>query len=220
MNITKQMVLVLTIVGACSSLLLAASYTLTKPRIEQHKQEELQKAIFEVLPDAKECERDANQECKNVGTDELRVYKGLDNQNEVVGYAFIAEGPGFQGNIRMMVGIAPELDTLFGMEVLEQVETPGLGARIAENTEKKDFYEQFAGLKLALDSINSVSKKTPATQTPPTPAEGYNFITSVKNEIPDEPDEVQAITGATISSKAVVSIINRSLSELYAIVQK
>ncbi len=209
MNVTRQMVLVLTIVGVVSSLLMAASHTLTKPLIEQHKREELQQAIFDVLPEAKECEREGGQECQNIGTEELRVYKGLDAANEVVGYAFVAEGPGFQGAIQMMVGISPDLSQLFAMKVLAQVETPGLGARIAEETDKKDFFEQFAGLQAqGMDSVTTGSQKHPTTGETP------NFIKSVKNEMPDEPNEIQAITGATISSKAVVSIMNQSLLKL------
>ncbi|GAK58644.1 electron transport complex, RnfABCDGE type, G subunit [Candidatus Vecturithrix granuli] len=217
MNVTKQMVLVLTVVGVISSLLMAASDTLTRPLIEQHKREELQQAIFEVLPEAKECERDGGQECKNIGTDELRVYKGLNAANEIAGYAFVAEGPGFQGTIQMMIGISPDLSQLFSMKVLAQVETPGLGARIAEETDKKDFFEQFAGLQAqGMDSVSAGSQKY---QGQPTTAEIPNFIQSVKNETPDEPNEIQAITGATISSKAVVSIINQSLFKLRQIIQ-
>ena len=165
MSVVKQMFAVLVIVGVLSSLVLAATYKLTQPRIEQNQREELQESIFVVLPDAEDCERNDNNKCKNVGTEEFEVYKGLNENKEPVGYAFVAEGPGFQGNIRMIVGIDAELDTLFGMKVLKQSETPGLGAKIAQETEDEDFYEQFAMLDLVVmpDSITSGSKKKPAT---------------------------------------------------------
>lgn len=205
MSVVKQMFAVLVTVGVVSSLALAATYTFTQPRIEQNKREELQEAIFVVLPNAKDCERNADNECKNIGTEDFRVYKGLDEQENPIGYAFVAEGAGFQGTIRMIVGIESDLDTLFGMKVLEQVETPGLGAKIAEETPKKDFFEQFA--KLAIPDTEKAAENT-------------NFILCVKGtEDPNVPNDVQAITGATISSNAVVSIINQSLVKLLEVVE-
>jgi electron transport complex protein RnfG len=192
-------------VGVVSSLALAATYTFTQPRIEQNQRKELQDAIFVVLPDAKDCERNADNECKNIGTEGFEVYKGINQNKEPVGYAFVAEGSGFQGTIRMIVGIKTDLDTLLGMKVLGQVETPGLGAKIAEETPKKDFSEQFAELKI------------PATKKA---EELADFILCIKGaEDPNVPNDVQAITGATISSNAVVSIINQSLVKLYQTVQ-
>ena len=205
MSVVKQMFAVLMTVGVVSSLALAATYKFTQPRIEQNKRKELQDAIFVVLPGAKDCERNENNECKNIGTEEFEVYKGLNENKEPMGYAFVAEGPGFQGTIQMIVGIESDLDTLFGMKVLEQEETPGLGAKIAEETPKKDFPEQFVTLAIP------TSEKA---------AEIANFILCVKGaEDPNVPNDVQAITGATISSNAVVSIINQSLVKLYQTVQ-
>jgi len=206
-SVVKQMFIVLIVVGGVSGLVLAGSYKLTKPRIERHKREELQKAIFEVLPEAKDCERNVDNDCKNIGTDQLLVYKGIGEQNTLAGYAFIAEGPGFQGTIRMIVGIDSDLDPLSGMRVLEQLETPGLGAKIAEDTAKEDFFEQFAGLHPDWTADDAI-EESQATQI------SADFITYVKNMTPDDPNEIQAITGATISSKAVVAIINQSLAKL------
>jgi electron transport complex protein RnfG len=174
---------------------------------------ELQEAIFVVLPEAKECQRTAEGACQNIGTEELRVYKGLDAGGQPVGYAFVAEGPGFQGPISMIVGIEPDLDTLLGMKVLEQLETPGLGAKIAQDTPKPDFYEQFT--QLPLPNIESLMSQKPE------PAEGKDapeFIESVKTDDPNMQNDIQAITGATISSNAVVDIINQSLVKLHQVV--
>jgi electron transport complex protein RnfG len=203
MNVVKQMFIVLIIVGTMSSLVLAASYTFTKPRIEQNKLEELQKSILIVLPGATTYEE--------MSAGALQVYRGVTENNETAGYAVIAEGPGFQGNIRMIVGINAAKDTLLGMRVLEQVETPGLGAKIAEETAKEDFFEQFAGLEPDMSSVTGKSQETKAL--------GANLIAYVKNVAPTEPNEVQAITGATISSKAVVEILNQSLEKFYTNVQ-
>lgn len=213
MSVVKQMFAVLMSVGILSSLVLAASYTITEPLKLQNQREELQRSIFVVLPQAKDCERTDDGACKNIGTDMFQVYKGLDAQNQLAGYAFVAEGPGFQGNIRMIVGIAGDLDTLLGMKVLEQVETPGLGAKIAQETPKTDFFELFS--QLSLPDLESFLMQKPG----PVETEGApDFIVCLKADDPNLQNDIQAITGATISSKAVVSIINQSLVKLHQVV--
>ena len=69
MSLVKQMFAVLMTVGILSSLILAASYTITEPLKQQNLREELQRSIFVVLPKAKECERTDDGACKNIGDD-------------------------------------------------------------------------------------------------------------------------------------------------------
>jgi Na+-translocating ferredoxin:NAD+ oxidoreductase subunit E len=130
MSVARQMFTVLVVIGVVSSLVLAASYNLTEPLKQQNRIAALQEAIFVVLPDAEDCQRNAERACANIGGNGIQVYQGLDADGQPAGYAFVAEGPGFQGTIRMMVGVEPDLQTLFGMTVLEQVETPGLGRKL------------------------------------------------------------------------------------------
>jgi Na+-translocating ferredoxin:NAD+ oxidoreductase subunit G len=75
--------------------------------------------------------------------------------------------------------------SLTGMEVLESQETPGLGAEISG-----DFRKQFSGLSVS------------------------NGIEYVKNRKPEKPGQIEAITGATISSRAVVNMLNDRLRQL------
>ncbi len=201
-SVVKQMFVVLVAIGSLSGLVLAGSYKLTRPLIEQHKREELQQSIFVVLPDAKSYE--------DISTADIQIYKGFTEKNEPAGYAFVAEGPGFQGPIRMIAGIAPDMHTLLGMQVLEQVETPGLGAKIAET----NFEQQFNGLSPAWPDAISAATEAGTSQAIPA------CITYVKNLPPDDPNEIQAITGATISSVAVVNIVNQHLYKLWDAVEK
>jgi len=159
------MILVLAVVGLVSGTSLAFMYKYAMPRIEKNQKEELKQAIFEVFAEAEDYE---------VITKEDKVfYKALGRGNKLLGYAFIAEGNGYQGNIKIMVGLKKDLKTLSGIKVLESVETPGLGGEITG----EDFRKQFKNL-----SVSSF-------------------------------DQVQAITAATVSSKAVVKIINEKINE-------
>ncbi len=173
-----KMIVVLTATAVLSGGILALVYKKAEPLIEANRLRELKKAIFLVLPEAKDY--------KTVEKKGFNIYIGIDENGSQVGYAFVATGPGFQGKIKMMVGLANDMKTLTGMKVLEQVETPGLGNRISEDT----FQGQFKGLSTEPE------------------------ITYVKNKKPEKPNEIQAITGATISSKSVVAIVNKELKKV------
>jgi len=114
------------------------------------------------------------------------IYAGYDNKGTLLGYALTADGPGFQDTIGLLYGYLPEKRLIVGLEVLESRETPGLGDKIYKDA---DFKANF--IKLAV----------------------VPTIILVKKGSKSAPNEVDAITGATISSKAVVRILNESVAK-------
>lgn len=174
-NNTFKMVLVLTLTGLLTGGILAGFYTIASPRIEYNRLQELKRAIFTVLPEAKDY--------KETRRDGMVIYEGLDDKGELVGYAFIAEGIGFSGPIRMMVGMEKDFLKLKDMKVMEEKETPGLGTKI----EDSPFKDQFKGLAIE------------------------PMVEYVKNRKPDKPNQVQAVIGATITTKAVVNGLNEGI---------
>jgi electron transport complex protein RnfG len=176
-NEIVRMITALAAVGMFSGLILSFVYMYSIPRIEKNKSADTDRAIRNIFPDAKKVEE--IKEKKGV----FRIYSG---GGQLTGYAFTAEGNGYQGLIKLIAGTGPDLDKMKGMEVLESQETPGLGAEIASES----FKEQFKGL--------SVSHK----------------IEYLKNEKPEKPYQIEAITGATISSRAVVKILNKAIEDL------
>lgn len=98
--------------------------------------------------------------------------------------AFLRSGPGLWGHISAVVCIDPSAATIAGLSFTEHNETPGLGARIEEDW----FQEQFRG------------KKAPVRLQP----EGTRSGSS---------SDIDAITGATITSRAVRDIVNLTLEE-------
>ncbi|MFC1514619.1 RnfABCDGE type electron transport complex subunit G [Candidatus Omnitrophota bacterium] len=113
------------------------------------------------------------------------IYKVFDATGQLKGYIVIAEGQGYQGPIKMICGLSARLDEILGIEVLESTETPGLGARIND----KEFKEQFKGLGVS------------------------GAISYTKTE-PVEDGQIQAITGATVSSRSVVAILNKRIEAI------
>lgn len=120
------------------------------------------------------------------GEGDNAYYEALDENENLVGYAKPSIGKGYQGKIQVIFGINDSLENLTGLVVFPNDETPGLGARIRD----EDFRRQFDDLQ-------------------PYPSVNY-----VKGAEPENPNEIQAITGATISSRAVVSIVNAGLEDL------
>jgi electron transport complex protein RnfG len=115
-----------------------------------------------------------------------RVYLGYDAAGRPVGYAITAAEPGFQDVIRLIFGYEPASGDVLGMQVLENKETPGLGDKIEKDA---SFVAEFAGARAPLAGVKAGA--------------GVGA-----------PGEVDMITGATISSRAVIGIINHRLERL------
>ena len=181
-----KLVFTLALAGLLSGVAIVGIYEITLPRITANKAEALRRAVFEVLPGAQRMERMEWQGSALVPVDtegpEPAVYAAYDGDDHRLGFAIPAEGAGFQDNIKLIYGFDPVTRRIVGMRVLESRETPGLGDRIFKDP---DFVAEFGSL--AVDPEVHLVKGT---------GTGEN--------------EVDAITGATISSKAVVKIVNTS----------
>lgn len=108
------------------------------------------------------------------------VFKALGSDKGVSGFAFIAKGAGFADKIKLVIAVDGNCEKLFGFKVLASNETPGFGNRISE-----DFFAgQFTGA----------------------PAGVFKLVKSGNAEEIDS--RIVAISGATVSSEAVVKILN------------
>lgn len=116
------------------------------------------------------------------GADNLVIHR-LAKGGEPAGYAIETyTDKGFSGRFRLMVGIKPD-GAISNIEVLEHKETPGLGTKMADEKFKK----QFRGLKVS--EING-------------------SVLKVKKD----GGTIDAITAATISSRAFCDAVNRAES--------
>lgn len=184
----------LALAGLLSGLVLVGVFLVTQPRIQHNRAEALRAAIYQVLPGTSTIEAyrldgdalarfDGNP---GAATKERLVYRGLDRDGHVIGWAIPASGPGFQDDIVLLYGFSPTRRAIIGMEVLESRETPGLGDKIAFDEHfRKNFVELHVEPRIEL----------------------------VKKGEKTAPHQVDAITGATISCRAVVNILDESTSE-------
>ena len=169
----RKMIIMLTAVMVLSGLVLAATYSGLSSRIEANRAAALSRSLSAIFEDA--------------------AGEGTELDFEDLGHAVRVETQGYGGTITLLAGLSSDLETIIGIEVVEQVETPGLGGNITES----EFKRQFAGL------------------------DADEPVTYVKNIEPDkDANEIQAISGATITSRAVTSGINATLDEAIDVIER
>lgn len=118
--------------------------------------------------------------------------------NEVVGYCADITGKGLWGTMRALTALSPDFTTLQGLAIYEQMETPGLGARIGEDW----FLQQFKSIPII---------KTDAS-------EGDRIINLElipEGQKATSPLQIQQVTGATITSSSVTRMIKNELNNVY-----
>lgn len=185
-----RMVGSLAVAGAVAGLLIVTVFDATLDRIEAHKAERLRRAVVEVLHDPARWETlylvdgSVLREPPAGPAEAEKLYVGLDARGRATGVAVEAAEAGFQDVIELIYGFDPRSGRLLGMKVLESRETPGLGDRIEKDP---SFVAQFDGARPPLEAVKR-----------PTGGAG----------------EIDALSGATISSRAVVGIINHSLERV------
>jgi len=182
------------VAGALAGLLLVMVNQWTEPRILAHRAAVLEAAIQEVLggPDHYETlfvvdgQLTADLPAGADSADVEQVYVGFDTGGATVGLAIPGGKPGFQDVIRLIFGFDPTDGRVLGMKVLESKETPGLGDKIEKDS---SFVGAFVGVLAPILGLK--------------PGRGTG-----------DPHEIDMITGATISSRTVIAIINERLEEL------
>ncbi|MBI4539941.1 MAG: RnfABCDGE type electron transport complex subunit G [Gemmatimonadetes bacterium] len=188
------LLVVLGTAGALAGALIVVVFGLTQPRVQAYKARVLQQAIAEVLkaPERYDTLYVVGNELAGeppAGADVRsleQVYLGFQENGEPVGFAVVSVEPGFQDLIRLIFGYDPATHKILGMKVLESRETPGLGDKILKD---EHFITEFEGAEHPLVGVKIGSGK-------------------------GGPQEVDMITGATISSRAVIRAINGRLERL------
>lgn len=123
-----------------------------------------------------------------ISDDGSECYAALDAQGNIISYAVSTSSKGYGGAIKVMTGISAEDGSVIAVSVYDNSdETPGLGAKTSEDK----FSGQFSG------EIQG---------------DGFTVVKDA-DKYPDN-KSVDAVTGATISSRAVVSAVNHAV-EIY-----
>ena len=173
-----NMVVTLLAVTAIAGAGMGFVYKLTKEPIEEARRQNKQAAINEVITGFDNNPDAESYELTSAEGFTLKVYPAKKG-DELIGVAIeTMSNEGFAGDIKIMVGMKPD-GTILNYKVLEHKETPGLGTKMA------DWFKSNIGNQ-------SIIGKNP----------GKNNLTVSKDG-----GEVDAITAATISSRAFLKAV-------------
>ena len=190
----SRMIVTMGTLGLVCAVLIVAAFQFTLPAIERNKAAALERAVFEVLPGATTkvtlAEKDGALVPAEQAPGAARYFAGYDDDHRLVGVAVEASGQGFADVVKLIYGYAPDRGAIIGMKVLESHETPGLGTKIESDPA---FRANFAALEAKLAGGGGHIEHP---------------IVLVKNGKKTQAWEIEAITGATISSRAVTGILH------------
>jgi len=145
--------------------------------------------LYETIMTNYDIPYDAGEETKTFEQNFTEIVKGKTNYyiskiKNRGSVVFASEGPGLWSVVELLITIDKDRKHLLDMTVLGQAETPGLGARITEQW----FMDNFKNVEIR-PTLKVVSFKS-------------------------NPNEVDAISGATVTSNAVETIINKGVLKM------
>jgi electron transport complex protein RnfG len=175
-----RLVIVLTCISLLAALALTGVYALTKGPIEQGQREKKEKALQAVLPEYEGTVRDTV--IIDADNEEIPVHLAIGKNGELCGAGIETyTKKAFAGRFDLMVGFDAD-GAIVNTEVIKAGETPGLGDKINKDKEGNGWAQQF-------------NHQNPA-----------EFQLVVKKDGGD----VDAITAATISSRAYCDAVQRA----------
>ena len=207
-TLTVPMLRTLGLVAALSGFLVVLAHQLSLPLIEENKRIAIERALFKVIPGAV-TRRDfmltatgMEPRAETVPDQGTHLYAGYDTKGRLAGVALEAAAQGYQDVIRILYSFDPACECIRGIQVLKMAETPGIGDKIAKDPV---FLQNFAALDARLDATGNGLA---------------HAIVSVKSGSKTEPWQIDAISGATISSKAVARMLNDSAQQAAPVIMR
>jgi len=181
----------------CFTSLVSAVKVFNEVRIQRNEDLKLQQIILRVLAipvgdrmSAQDVVALFRKRIETTQAGNKTVYIGKEADGETIkGFAFPIAGPGFWGPISGMVALSPDASKIIGIAFYKHSETPGLGGRVSEDW----FTEQFVGIPVhTIENNKKIFTLKPAGTG-------------------EAPNELDAITGATGTSRGVEGFVNKEL---------
>ncbi|UHD16284.1 FMN-binding protein [Thiocapsa bogorovii] len=181
-------------IAILSGLLVVLVYQATKPIIAENERILTEQAVFEVLPGAVSkvdfVLTDQGLAPAGEGAVGVTVFAGFGADGRLRGIAFPGAARGYQDVIQFLFGYDPACECIIGSKVLRSTETPGLGDKIDSDPA---FLENFVSLDASLN---------------PEGTGLANPIVLVAHGTKTDPWQIDGISGATISGKAMARAAN------------
>lgn len=198
------MIRTLGLIAALCGAIIVAAYQGTYGAVQENKRIAVERAVFKVVPAAQsivEYWAPASGEIMKVGAGEtapegaVKFYAGYDTAGKLVGIAAEGAAKGYADNVRILFAWDPLTRKITGFSVVAARETPGIGDKVSKD---RDFLANFPL----------------AAEVAPDGKALAHEIRTVKHGTKSQPWEIDAIAGATITSRAVGRAINDSAQVL------
>ncbi|MBI5792397.1 MAG: FMN-binding protein [Rhodocyclales bacterium] len=200
------MIRTLGLVSAICGLIIVGAYQGTYDAVAANKRIATERAVFKVIPAAKSIAEFVAQPgggVSKVGAGDtaippgaVKFFAAYDETGKLAGIAAEGGAKGYADTVRIMFGYQPDCQCVVGIGVVSMRETPGIGDKIITD---KDFLANFTALDLKLKADLSALA---------------NEVKAVKHGSKTNAWQVDAISGATITSRAVGKAINDSAQVL------
>lgn len=187
MKETMKLIVRLFLITAIAGFVLAFVNSFTSPIIQERERKQYEMALKEVFKDAEKFDRLQDDKLLPI-KEKIKNIENIEvakQGDKTLGYVFKTLGKnGYGGDISMLMAVKLEDKSIVGFKVLKHSETPGLGSRVAT----AEYAKSVVGNK-ATEHL-------------------------VRNLNPTADNDIQAITGTTISVKAVLNGLNAGVDAL------
>jgi electron transport complex protein RnfG len=203
---TGPMIRTLGLVSAICGLIIVGAYQGTYDAVAANKRIATERAVFKVLPKAKSIAEfaaapgggiakvGAGDTANAPGT--VKFFAAYDGAGKLAGIAAEGSAKGYADTVRIMFGYQPDCQCVVGIGVVSMRETPGIGDKIITD---REFLANFTALDVKLKADLAALA---------------NEVKAVKHGAKTSPWQVDAIAGATITSRAVGKAINDTAQAL------
>lgn len=197
------MIRTLMLVATVCGVLIVAAFQSTQSAIAENRRIKLERAVFKVLPGAVSVREYVTTTSgiqpltgDTAAEGGVKFYAAYDQSGALKGIAAEAASKGYADVVRVLYGYDTKCQCIIGIGVVAMRETPGIGDRIITDLA---FLKNFEALDVRVNAEMSGLA---------------NAVKTVKHGSKQNPWEVDAISGATITSKAVGRGINESAQKL------
>jgi Na+-transporting NADH:ubiquinone oxidoreductase subunit C len=184
------MIVFILVLGSILTAALVAVNYFTTPVIEKNEEIATKSSILKALNIRFDPQNVEETFAENVEVKKRNGTTYYVTKDDTV--AFPYSGSGLWGPIEGIIAVQPDFQHLKGVTIIRQEETPGLGSRITEAGYLAQFHDKRfdRGLKLVQPGRRS------------------------------QDNEIDSITGATMTSNAFISIINENLEDVMPVIEE
>jgi electron transport complex protein RnfG len=198
----SKMIVTMVLVASICGMLIVGAFEGTQVAIAENKRITLERAVFTVLPGAASVREYVATQAGiqpftgNIPEGGVKFYAAFDQSGVLKGIAAEAAGKGYADTVRVLYGYDAQCQCIIGIGVVSMRETPGIGDKIITD---QAFLKNFEALDVRVNAEMTALA---------------NAVKTVKHGTKQSAWQIDAIAGATVTSKAVGRGINESAQKL------